>query len=792
MPPLPKSAVRLVEDGGAVYAAGGAIVSYHNPNFGAGVWGWMVASLPHQSAGRYRVRIDFPADGPAPGFTMWLDAARGQPLRDPTWVGQPYEIGGGIVLADLRRPDDFWGLAAVTLDLHTQSGDVAVTDAQVWAGPTPLTTGGGPGVPPALVNSYLGKLQPGAYGLRVVHPRFELPAGSPPIVVDSSALLVARRLVPSPLPPEPIPPVDHLTITVPALFLVKDEFLDARTNLPASFASLVRWETSNKEILRPEEPSGCFRAVAPGTAHIVASYRTLNARVAIAVRQNQSAPVLQPADASFVEVDPVLGVRVVANQVVVFFRAGVSDEEQKKLCRELHLTRAGVSPAVGFSQLTFDRADWNLHGLIDRLRRDSRVDDAVHNTVGEGLAAPASFIPYRPPAVIATDTDKTVRYWSLYKTETFAAFGLLRNLSFARDPQSLIVVDTGLYVSWWASEFDEHFAPRVELPRCKSYVPSVPVVYDPADPATLKKALRSPVTGSGTDRTRHGNAVASMATADWVVPTVSENAVGVDQALKIVMYTVPDVDTHRATAIADAAALANHATRVINISIGTQDLTEADAARFTKLYYQKSVEKLIDPAADLLVVLAAGNHDMSFRTVSLISVRDHLTAAQAASVILVGGTMKTTGAPYDPEGKEKRWVETGGSDYDPAGRMGKVDLAAPGHLLWCSIGDEVKDQAGTSFAAPMVSAAAAARDGGSAHVRARAGPRQEPEAALRAYKGHRHGAAQRLASAATRAQQAARGDASALRGRARARGSEGVEAWPRGSRPAASRRLGAE
>ena len=657
--PLDTDAVFLVDASSREYHA-----NHYNPHYGSGVYSWQKMALPF---GRYRLRIRL--SQVAGGFYCYADPATGALVQDPTWTGCPVEgEPRPPIIVELRLPDDAQCRCAIGLDCP-HDGASGIVDGRLWASSTPLTAGPAAGVPAELERYFRGRIPPGEHTLRLEHPRYVLPPATPPLSANAS-LLVRRVQVTLAPTPEP-PPPEMLRIDSASFYLDVNEVREFRTNVPAAQAAQVQWGSTAPQVLQPYGAPNRFRGLSRGVATVKARYRNLEASATVVVRRDSSESVQQPVDPTQIVHDPWTGARVVAGQVVCAFKPDVGEPQQLSLIEELHLQRLGVLAGTGAYQLGFDPTQWSLQQLVERLNSDPRVEAACPHLVMDWSTIP-SYVP----------SDALLRRpWHLAKMEAYAAFGVMKAIE--REPQHVVFIDSGIWVSA-ADEPHVDFRGRFVLNRCGNFIPSTPVC-----PASFRDLL-DPNPPQGTS-SPHGNTVIGTAAAQWD----NTGAVGIDPAMRIALCRCePSVFQTRA-ALDRIRGWIVRGFRIVNMT------TVADVTSTTvyNKWYAARLRAIVQAGG--LVVIAAGNDNKGVQNIALASIKPSLESDQAA-VLVVGGTAV---APLDQQGPETRWNEDPkhGSNYGT-----DIDIAAPAYdILSTGADDNITVEAGTSLAAPQVSAVAA-------------------------------------------------------------------------------------
>lgn len=659
---------------------------HFSPDYGSGWFQFPASTLP---SGLCRLWVRLPSFENVQSFTFYADPLTGAAVADAAWPGSPVRAMPGAIVVKVEIPNDVKCRLLLSLGC-SDDGVASVTDGRAWAGNVPLAAGPGPGVPPAQTRFFRGTLAPGTPLFRFEHPRYTVPQFPVAFAANANVLLthVNLNLKPAPDPP----PVPNPFVIVGANgFMQVNEVREFSTNLP-SHGWMVEWSWTPHDLFSPVQFAHKLRATRGGVGTVTARYKTATASVNVVVRGGAADDVFKPIDFSNIVVDPWVGGRVIRGELLCEMQEGVDDAAARAVFARLNLTPVGAR-AGGRYQLAFDPAASTLEAMIGRLSADPLVAQCCPHAIGSYAESPAASMGI--PAYVPQEEgggQPAGRTWYFGKIEAYEAFGIMRTLK--RVPQTVAFVDEGIWVSS-AGQAHKDFHARVQLKRSLDF--SGWSVKTP----TSVSDLHHP--GDGW-RPPHGTMVISAATAAW--DNGLATGLGLDPAIQIALLKCDASLNQQDSALLKVAEWIGPDFKVVTVTFNAWFLRLVDP--FNR-YFKKAFKKLIKQGA--LIVVAAGNYDIDAAHVVVASIKAVLSRDERRSVVVVGGTQPSLGPPLDPHGPETRWVsgkEKGGSDYDTNGSAGHIDLAAPASYIKLSgteDGQHAED--GTSYSAPMVSAAAA-------------------------------------------------------------------------------------
>jgi hypothetical protein len=546
-----------------------------------------------------------------------------------------------------------------TAAAHSQ----VITDGRLFAGDTAMVTGSAAGVPAGYERHWRAPLPPGKYQLRLDHHAFHLPA-STFIEVTASQLVVEVLASPG------VGAVDRFEIVAPTFVADLRNTIALGTTAPSP--SAVQWSVANPTVLKLEK-AGIFRALAVGLTDVTATYGTKTATTQVFVRSADTPTVIRPPRPGDVVVDPESGARVTKGVLVIGWNPGTSAATQTALLKKHGLSIIGSIDSDAH-QVSYDTRLIKLGAIVGAVEAEPGIA-----FVCPELQLVASGMGPQIPNDIPVPRD----WWHLDLTEAYAAFGILKAFP-QRTPPPLSFIERGLSVNA-AGKFHKDFDGRVDLPS--STFSSGGVQSKAERPSDLRDTAAD----------LHGTGVVGAAAATWN----NEAGAGLDPKASIRMHQCPLVITNLVPAIRAASRQPGPRILTLTAIIDTSTFTRAA----NNLVYPQLINFLIVSGG--LVVIAAGNQGTDIKDVGVASVKEGTPFD--TSIIVVGATERLTDQAYL---EERRLVDAetkNESNFDTPG-FSHIDLAAPGEVMSSGVTNGLEDSGrriGTSFAAPLVSGAAA-------------------------------------------------------------------------------------
>lgn len=471
---------------------------------------------------------------------------------------------------------------------------------------------------------------------------------------------------PSP-PAEPAPP-GGLRILADAAYVGVGEIIAFSTNVPPAQSTRVSWSTSNAEVLKPSAQPNEFQGARAGRATVTARYARQEASALIRVTAAAGDAVVPPPDPAKIALYPGTGARVYRDEVICAFKPDVDAVIQHAILTQHGLIRIGVIPDLGSHLVRFDDTQTTMPAVVAALSADPRVSSAAPH----GVLIYGSMLEHRP-----SEIGPLMTWPHLEKVDAFAAFALLRRL--ARTPQRITFIDGGIWLdASGAAHID--FADRIDLPSCMTIGFSGDTWSHPVTLADLQD--------HGTDPYEdfHANKVIGAALAAWN----NGAGVGIDPAARASLIRCGTIYAAQ-EGVRKAADWMHQTSRVVNVAIDSE----------WRLKVGRAIRPVIDKGG--LVVIAAGNSGGEVHEMSFGSAHRDFPGAEGEryrdAIIVVAGTETKT----DAEGPETAWPQ---SNFDSW--RSYIDLAAPAVVRTSGPDNDAITATGTSFAAPLVSATAAA------------------------------------------------------------------------------------